>query len=138
MNDKYYTPNIEEFHVGFEYEYWNNTTDKWCSTVLGNGPISLFFADYLGIDEPDKYRVKYLDRKDIESLNFKYIKTQPGLNEDFFEYIKQSNEYYLEFDYDTKYLRIYFSLEEGDSTIFAGIIKNLSELKKLMKQLNIL
>ena len=36
MENKYYTPEIEEFHVGFEYEILNtdsNTEDVWKKTT---------------------------------------------------------------------------------------------------------
>lgn len=133
MKNKYYTPDISEFYVGFEFEEDDNNSNQWTQDMV-TLPGDLDYYDDLIKEE--NIRIKYLDQEDIESLGFKYIKTQPGLNEDYFEYMQEEfSKYYLEFDYDTKYLRTYFSLEEGDSTIFAGVIKNKSELKKLLKQI---
>ena len=86
MDDKYYTPEIEEFHVGFEYEQKPSFTDgtvktqedfdreKWKKRIfkVGYGP---YINRALYGRNRDKgicgIRVKYLDREDIESLGFK-------------------------------------------------------------------
>jgi hypothetical protein len=137
MEDKYYTPDISEFYVGFECEFesayqqsdtdfeYYITTKEWLKYILER------------YDQFEKYgqlRVKYLDKEDIESLGFKYIKTHAGLNEDYFEHIDKNH--YCDYDYDSKYLRIAIN-GNGDVTRFSGIIENKSELKKLLKQLNI-
>ena len=81
MENKYYKPTIEEFHVGFEYEYWD---------TLGDGHYDWFEGTYYYMKQTDKpkngghvvwsidslikaindleIRVKYLDREDIESM----------------------------------------------------------------------
>lgn len=139
--NKYYTPSIEEFHVGFEGEFFNNMTDrKWNPEICNEDTLQIVFDAFEHGTEEDGdtidkvFRVKYLDKEDIESLGFEYNKTQPGLNEDYFEH---PSEYFMDYDYDSKYCRIYYSIEGGDSTIFAGIISNKSELKRLLKQLGI-
>ncbi len=76
MVNKYYTPEIEEFHVGFEYEWfdgsdWNKVTQKYFDGGLfnngdGEHPFEYQLSD-VGI------RVKYLDQEDIESLGFNKI-----------------------------------------------------------------
>ena len=68
MNEKYYTPKIKEFYVGFEYEWkCDGTQTDWtkstCSILMN--PLDV---DARRINE---YRVKYLDQEDIESLGFK-------------------------------------------------------------------
>lgn len=134
--EKYYTPAIEEFHVGFEFEvntakeendgrYWFPA--KISSDVLSEG------TDL--IDLPSNVRVKYLDRKDIESLGWKpTIITDGHTNWTVFE--KQP----------TADLSIYLEIKNGTvkiwtndlfKNLFSGIIQNKSELKKLMQQLNI-
>ena len=98
MESKYYTPDISEFHVGFEYEVFDSkyeykveklsetklkvlsdpiTTTGWFKEayeidsflyVEGSSDIKSNIPSYI---ENDKVRVKYLDREDIESLGFK-------------------------------------------------------------------
>ncbi len=86
-NTKYYTPNISEFHVGFEYEYTNTShqvamidfekdtvervgepTKVWDkNTYQGYG-----FNDVRKLIDREALRVKYLDKEDIESLGWEY------------------------------------------------------------------
>jgi len=67
---EYYTPKIEEFHVGFEYEEFYN--DDWHKKQYQqdnflNHDFECVFEKYY------KTRVKYLDKKDIEDLGFKQV-----------------------------------------------------------------
>jgi len=139
---KYYTPEIDEFHVGFECEIqssWGMQKGIYPS-ILREDTLTGFQLQKIGETETLKkvisgIRVKYLDKKDIESLGFSYYKTHPGMEQMEFD----KGEYELTYDPNFKgkqWLRI--NLEgEGDVTLFSGSIKNLSELKILLKQLNI-
>jgi hypothetical protein len=139
---KYYTPEIDEFHVGFECEIqssWGMQKGIYPS-ILREDTLTGFQLQKIGETETLKkvisgIRVKYLDKKDIESLGFSYYKTHPGMEQMEFD----KGEYELTYDTNFKgkqWLRI--NLEgEGDVTLFSGSIKNKSELKKLLKQLNI-
>ena len=67
-NNKYYTPEIEEFHSGFEYEYlWDH---EWLKTSYSFDDLD----EHLDIDDfisnPKNFRVKSLNDKDIESQDF--------------------------------------------------------------------
>lgn len=139
---KYYTPEIDEFHVGFECEIqssWGMQKGIYPS-ILREDTLTGFQLQKIGETETLKkvisgIRVKYLDKKDIESLGFSYYKTHPGMEQMEFD----KGEYELTYDPNFKgkqWLRI--NLEgEGDVTLFSGSIKNKSELKVLLKQLNI-
>ena len=65
---KYYTPEIEEFHVGFEYEllrrdsssqWWSD--EVWKTNDSVHNFFNLQFPRKHGI--PSSVRVKYLDRE---------------------------------------------------------------------------
>ena len=93
MENKYYTPTIEEFHVGFEYEYLNR--DKWISTVMeefdeGMTPGTIFCNEdgTLGEEASKVIRVKCLDKEDIESLGF--ICEEENEDGSFYKYSKDS------------------------------------------------
>ena len=143
MVSKYYTPEIEEFHVGFEFEYKNHNSE-WIKGNLDGNPIinrelDEFDDDLMKLAHAIT-RVKHLDREDIESLGWEFIK----------EY-KEPGSYYLEFKQRHTELTLYPALEETmvfiehesatgmfeGYPIFRGQIKNKSELKKLLKQLEI-
>ena len=84
--DKYYQPEIEEFHVGFEYympllkedEEGNLYQDKYILHIWTEkcSMENYFNVDYIDnsttkiISVPDILKVKLLDREDIESLGW--------------------------------------------------------------------
>jgi hypothetical protein len=129
IKDKYYTPKIEEFHVGFEYEYCmlENQLPVWKKDFFGkiiNDTKTLEWLYKLGI------RVKYLDQEDIESLGFiTYDDTtfDKGDLQIRFNCLLQKKGQGLGLIIYNRYSGI----------IFTGYIKNKSELIKLFKQLDI-
>ncbi len=144
--NKYYRPDIEEFHVGFEYERFiprSNTTEEECWNQLSMS------INYLSLDEIDdeiiekEIRVKYLDREDIENFGFVLVGKSIDL---WFErkgiYLRDDgyhlNNIKLQYGTHDQRLKITFLYVSGEEQIhFEGTIKNKSELKKLMKQLGI-
>ena len=133
--NKYYTPELEEFRVGFEFEDSTNSEEEdWVQWYIAD------INDLVGALELYNYhkcRVKYLDREDIESLGFEHT---DKLNESFNT---------TDFNLDQWELSIWNDIERGSISIekknlvgvntvhFVGTIKNKSELKRLLKQLGI-
>ena len=131
--NKYYTPSIEEFHIGFEYEYYIATTGLWHDQSI------VFIEDFEEIEEYlsyNKIRVKYLDQEDIKSLGWEY----QGKNGYMI-----NKKYWLDFFEDDN---CNICIEEGSSIgtfegdevdcIFRGFCKNKNELKKVLQMLGIL
>lgn len=145
MENKYYRPALEEFHVGFEYEIWTKVLvrdDFWGFKVnkymfTEKYLTQAFFHHNLFLDlQEDKIRVKCFDQSDIESFGWKqeFDMTAYILNSD-------SGGFQLYDEYDDsegkgKYITIY-DKEGNADVIFKGYIKNKSEFRRLMKQLNI-
>jgi len=120
MNDKYYTPSIEEFHVGFEYESTTSPTkEDWYKAVINN------VDDLYDVFSYSNARVKHLDREDIESLGWAVGR----LPWQYFDGIH--NLVYLK---NNKYSINHIA---DEVCLFYGTIKNKSELKVLLKQLGI-
>jgi len=82
MENKFYVPQMEEFHVGFEYERASyggkllpgtSVTKEWIKDTLVADLYDI--NDILDIYNEGKQstdiRVKYLDKQDIEELGFK-------------------------------------------------------------------
>jgi hypothetical protein len=143
MESKYYTPTINEFYVGFEYEYLSST--GWKKVIIKDSEDMCYLlfdinTDWLK-DYEDIIRVKYLDKEDIESLEFICIgEANNKVEKEFQKFINDEDNYLLETSFDNE-LTITFEKGFGitnDYTLFQGIIKNKSELKKLLKQLDIL
>jgi len=171
MENKYYTPTIDEFHVGFTYE--RNDGNDWYPVVSNIGdmmdvqtmlskanlqkiaitckdekeflaktgahalPIGMTLKTILNnpITFCDRIRVKYLDREDIESLGWEYKSTFIDADGDNAHLFIKPGGYNLKVECDN---HITIWLENLSSVVFfRGTIKNKSELKKLMQQLNI-
>ncbi len=140
MESKYYIPELSEFYVGFEYEEYDAS---WQPAILD-------FRDLDVIDDEIRegvIRVKYLDREDIESLGWKFIKE----GDDFFTQaliFKLTKE--VGFNTGITYILIRYASEspmvlswvnfssyQREAGSLSLIIKNKSELKVLMRQLEI-
>jgi len=127
MKDKYYTPEIEEFHVGFEYEYNGK--------CIFTNDMSIAFMNYLITNNNKQIRVKHLDQEDIESFDWEFKLN--GYSEDgvttFSKFQKGDKFLLLE---DNLYTTIW--MENLNSVVyFRGTIKNKSELKRILKQIGI-
>lgn len=145
--NKYYTPDIEEFCVGFECEIL--TSYDW---IKGTFPSVLFQDTLTGFEaQKDLFKatknasikVKYLDGSDIEELGFKYKAKTIDL---WFEkegiYLREDghhlNNIKLQYGLHDNKLKITFCYVSGEEQIhFEGKIKNKSELVKLLKMLEI-
>jgi hypothetical protein len=142
--NKYYIPEIEEFHIGFEFE----SKPKDIDNAMYMLTIFMGITDTPLVDRLATYdvRVKYLDRSDIESLGFKEYKEHDYyvffLNSDKsirisypkrIEMGKLCIELYNEDEID----RCTTLLTKRLGYLFQGDIKNKSELKRLLKQIEI-
>jgi hypothetical protein len=137
---KYYTPEIEEFHLGFECEAIINSKMFLPLTMNGVG------QDVVQYHRNDVYRVKYLDQEDIESFGFKlhgkavckWYRLEGMFDDGFASYGKWTKIQLLHCDDGKiKILAYEFSWEEKESVLFQGQVKNKSELKKILKQIGI-
>jgi hypothetical protein len=154
---KYYTPSIEDFHVGFEYQefidghtyninhisgnefqvltepktskFWNKERADWQS-------LDIIYDDWEHDNNTfkDCYRVKYLDKEDIESLGWKQFEDKENIF-DYFEDGLKYQGYQIHIQYNNQDILIFNKTTY--MCIFDGTIKNKSELKKLMQQLHI-
>lgn len=157
-HEKYYTPEPEEFRLGFQCEVsiekshgqYEHSIDWYPITIGGKDRYSLLieaeFHAKLKLDM-NKFRVKYLDKLDIESLGF--IQLPNILN--VFKYkepynknssIKEEWEYWHialmdNRKYPNTIIRNYHGFDD-ETVLFCGTMKNISELKILLKQLDIL
>ena len=177
MENKYYTPDISEFHVGFEYEVYDTkwkysvehiegdkfrilsdpeSSTDWYHKVYDvddyvhvkgiEGDTSVYCSLQDHINAGD-IRVKYLDKADIEELGFEYIEDR-GMVENYGYLFQMKDPLYnikddgwmsmlqLKYWYNTNRIQIRSSARHSDW--FDGTIRNKSELKVLLKQLNIL
>ena len=132
---KYYQPEKEEFHIGFEFELYDDfdTLDepKWHKLTYGDRVTD---RGEMGCPFPvdSLVRVKCLDSDDIEECNF--IQIDP----DFFT-LNRDGAYMLYLQTADDGRCIIGLLNKEDATdwnrLFVGTIKNKSELKRTLKQI---
>ncbi len=141
--EKYYTPDISEFHVGFEYEYLT-AKDAWHKAIFEGITVyedkeNLFLSDLKDIVALNEARVKYLDKEDIESLEFE-LKRSENNNSAYYkitQYRGEDNLCSIVYNEISNWLCVEITINKEGKTIFAGHIKNKSELRRLMQQLSI-
>lgn len=156
VDTKYYTPSLEEFHIGFEYEFklykdgiteWEPTTLNVCAVLkdwVADNPFAQPLSDF---------RVKYLDKEDIESLGFnsmpkgadKYFAR--NCRPDSIDEVIWSKEI-INAEFSSVHLTIWnnniillfgvIHMSFSALPIFNGTCKNKSKLKQLLKDIGIL
>lgn len=159
--EKYYTPDLSEFRIGFEFEHYD-CSGKMISAIPDTEEWVKYTCDWQWLDNiytickngnPDldsfstEYRVKFLDCSDIENLGFKCVDN----------YVDPSNNTWYTFErsfhinpirgHILTTIRFWLGrvnidiVMEGQkdtlTRLFSGTIKNISELKQIMKMLNI-
>jgi hypothetical protein len=147
MKDKYYTPSIEEFYVGFEFELFipkyggdwavvDSEANKWHKNAWEAHYEMKTLREELStaLKKSSYYRVKYLDQEDIESLGWE-AKAQGQFLDQKDTFTRFQMHYYTLLHESTG--RVCISDTRDLKDLFIGTIKNKSELKKLMKQLGI-
>lgn len=156
MENKYYVPNLEEFHVGFEYEVLDQQNKVPVWTKINDYSNAYDYEDsclYGVIKDLEKgfIRVKYLDKEDIEDCGWKLItkdireKFNPQEQMKYYFESENHSLSYLNFYVDEIYtnkgldkigeqISVVIDSGEGSVTLY---LKNKSEFKKIMKQMGI-
>ncbi len=136
QDNKYYTPAIEEFYVGFEYEVFYK--GEWKKTSVPHHSIGSDFIfeikDVSHWNTGPKPRVSYLTKEDIEAEGFEFIKRYDGLSGMWREVFRKG-DLVLDFYGDQKVLISNGMSYEDYDCYFHGIVKNRSELRKILKMI---
>lgn len=134
MENKYYTPKIEEFYIGFRFEFYRTLT----TYIEGQEPIvssdwleAVVSTDFPNITIPmidtmlDKghIRVKALDKADIIEAGWK----KSDYSDNFF--MLNHRVLFIENNYHKIWI--------CDDDLFNGKIRNYNELLKVMEMLGI-
>ena len=152
MENKYYTPSIEEFFVGFEFEHKDPCYDgreEFQKAIVESdnlvrypdedGMFNYWEAEHLLSNilydvKENNIRVKYLDTSDIEELGFDRLN---DLSNGVQMYKK--DVYYILWQPESlKQDKGALIIEDiNDVCLFRGFIKNKSELIRLLGWLNV-
>jgi len=136
---KYYTPEIEEFHEGFEYESQDIAADlmgiEWKKGTYSDGQLGAYLSDEIKRGE---VRVKCLDKEDVLSLGWETSRKYIDIEDNFTIRGNFDRVFLLTLlTYNTVEDYVKIHTEDYEKEVFAGFIKNKSELNRLMKQLEI-
>ncbi len=144
MNNKYYTPDPEEFCIGFEYESlqderFPDEDNSWEKNIISDEWHLRRFLGYY-CDDHIEIRTKHLDREDIESFGFKYgLKLRCYMNPICYMKKVGYGYFWINATQNNKVI-IYHSLNnmgERASIRFSGTIKNKSVLKQVLKMIGV-
>jgi hypothetical protein len=124
--NKYYTPEIEEFHVGFEYEEKPKGSIEYAYTP--NVWIKEYHLKHLFTRITP--RVKHLDREDIESLGCEYFREEYP-----YAIYKRGFVYVFFREEMPNNVIVSYDIDGYKSQIFNGTVKNKSQLRNLFKML---
>lgn len=129
---KYYTPVIEEFHIGFECEQMFDLM-TWTESIIYE---THDFTDLQYEIRHNHVRVKCLDMEDIEDIGWELIEREIHL------WVYKKGKHKLILDYFTEYPNIihihkYIESLNEQKVVFAGMIKNKSKLKEIMEMVGI-
>ena len=138
-NNKYYTPDKSEYHIGFEYQSLTDPRQPendiaWSDEELRTEVDMMNVFKYMIEDDFLEHRCKYLDKEDIQSLcnefNYKLINTYKGpQGMERYDIIDSNGTILMEY-----ITRCMTNFSIGNINI---TIRNKSELKVLFKQINI-
>jgi len=143
VKNKYYTPEIEEFHVGFEYEVKVPEGKCWSKEIFHLNELHIKLIKHVAIQDEFTHRairVKYLDKDDIESLGWSYDHDMKESDENIYNkdnwmMLHENGKISITYRDPCKNEEVMIKLRTTE--VYNITIKNKSELKKLMKQLNI-
>jgi hypothetical protein len=131
--NKYYTPELNEFYVGFEYEIQHTDPPfKWQSEILNEDQLDWAA---LSVTEMGIFRIKYLDKDDIiecgfeEISKFKYSKLRGKKHKIIIDYGEMESHCFI--------TQETINNENNYIVLFNGYLSNKSEFKKLIEKLTI-
>lgn len=139
MENKYFTPDIEDFHVGYEFQRFiprKNATEEECWETI-KLPVN-----YLTLDEIDneiiekEIRVPYLTKEQIEAEGW--------IEDEGLYKLRKNEDLFFTIDFNTdsysliinSYSKINTTFYSGDH-IFKGFCKDINTFRKITKLLGI-
>ena len=132
MNNKYYTPEIEEFHVGFEYEHlmYHKNLPIWVKEKFHMVDSHFSIVNRVSLHNKT-VSVKHLDREDIEGEGWVIIHE----DERRISFHKKPNKE-INFSKNDRNVTISKDVKRFDIS-FEGTIKNKSVLKQILKMIGV-
>ncbi len=137
MTPEYYTPTIEEFHVGFEYESfrklkWDDINAQWLKETIDGETRLMRLMEYI---DSGRIRVKKLDHADL--LECRWLKMKEEMYRLGSTSPDPKYQPTLLFKDNAGFWVIETDGNEYMGRVFRGAIRNKSELLQVMKMVGI-
>jgi hypothetical protein len=134
MENKYFTPDIEDFCIGYEYEtiYLKSVWTKENLSIMDAG---WFFESYHNDAIPTEFRVPYLTKEQIEAEG--WIKAKAPIvtiNHDFYEIPYIKDNFRVDYNFRNNLINI---IENNGKNLFYGKCKDINTFRKIIKLLGI-
>lgn len=153
-NNKYYIPDIEDIHIGYECELKlkENSKTKWCKIIIEDGQdIEEIVRSYCyGI--PNDIRTPYLTKEQIEAEGWKSIGNMGILDLSNNDEFITTNDLFVRDDYPNMTIHYNYAIHDMWITIpgkivehkisyraniFHGECKSINEFRYICNLLNI-
>lgn len=137
MRSAYYTPTVDEFHVDFECEWQSKIrNESWNKQICDADLVNIAYGEFEHADEDEpfseQFRVKYIDKEDCISLGLELKIWDNGSG-----YFTKGN--YTIGIYVTDLFCTVSQNDFGNNIMrFSGNLKNKSELKRVLRQVECL
>ena len=129
---KYFTPEISDIHVGYEYEHLNSETNKWEKTKIINAKMLSYFMYETNKIISTVTRVPYLTKEQIEAEGWE----QRGKGNNggvTYGYYNKNDSNICTWENSTK-----IEIQESEGNIlFHGECKDINTFRKIIKLLGI-
>lgn len=136
MDNKYYTPDIEDIRVGYECELKKfNEWVPWTIVVMDNIDGIIYAAS---VDAPTTIRVPYLTKKQIEADGWKIVESAglacPGMYFIYLPYTK--GNYILWHGVNNRlYIAKYYDELNHNYCVYNGSCPSINEFRYITKKL---
>jgi hypothetical protein len=138
MENKYFTPNIEDLCIGYELEI--RQANKWLSHKIQSNDC---FCDFIDMDG---YRVPYLNKEQIEAEGWTSFITEYERDivteKMIYTFFKEDRNYMLGWNFNTNKITLIIKdpslvLDYYTEPTFRGECKDINTFRKIIKLLKI-
>lgn len=146
QNNEYFTPEIEDLHIGYVCEYLEKSVElKFVKAILDKKLLSLILRDYDKIDDwlENSIKTPYLTKEQIENEGWVFVRQQDDFNQVYNKTIKDSDYtlYYYK-NYTSKEQEItieinFKKINQSNKLISGALCRDINTLRKIQKILKL-
>ena len=138
MENKYFTPDMEDFHIGYECEISTPTiwkSGKFPEILELNSELDEFGKDSFMKAAHAILRVPYLTKEQIEAEGWNKANIPiVTINNDFYEIPYIKHNFRIDYNFKNNLINI---LENNGKNLFYGKCKDINTFRKICKLLEI-